>query len=443
MGQNYILDMSRYREFTLDNGLEVVIYDSGEPLFSGKLVVNNGAIDENPGEEGVAHFLEHVIVREARIRGKEKGMPIGTVSNGGTSHHRIEYGVQGFSDQISVFLEAFGTTFTDPEFDRKICEEEGKVILRETAERLYSGKSVDSQIFQIIEGRNEPILLSGTEKEISRITPAALKAYFSRTHISNNMELYLVGNLPEDIEEQITRCFGGLTPGTPIKTKERVIEYLNIPYYSHIASPGLINPTNREESNANLMIAFPIQPENSFDITVIQLMTHLFDIAESESPVYRQIREQWGLTYSGSCNYSAADSIKEDAGLFRIDINPHARYWQKCVKEVFSLIRDLQDLEESQMNEGYLSIFKRNCLASLISSVNSDKDPLNDGMLRLTQLYKKRGFSLSDEAEKIKAITPKDIKRVAQKYFPRDQNKDPNLIIAYDPHKTEIVIARR
>ena len=54
-------EKNRYREFTLDNGLDVALYETDEPIFSGKLVVKSGSNVEEIKGSGVAHFLEHLI----------------------------------------------------------------------------------------------------------------------------------------------------------------------------------------------------------------------------------------------------------------------------------------------------------------------------------------------------------------------------------------------
>ena len=65
-------DDQNYREFTLDNGLFVALQNTPTQTVSGRLRVFQGALHEQPGEEGLAHFLEHTIVNA----GSRKYSPI-------------------------------------------------------------------------------------------------------------------------------------------------------------------------------------------------------------------------------------------------------------------------------------------------------------------------------------------------------------------------------
>ena len=51
-----------YREFKLDNGLLVALQDTPTQTVSGRLRVWHGSLNEQPGEEGIAHFLEHTLL---------------------------------------------------------------------------------------------------------------------------------------------------------------------------------------------------------------------------------------------------------------------------------------------------------------------------------------------------------------------------------------------
>ena len=51
-----------YQEVRLDNGLFVALQKTPTKTVSGALRVWHGALNEQPGEEGIAHFLEHTIM---------------------------------------------------------------------------------------------------------------------------------------------------------------------------------------------------------------------------------------------------------------------------------------------------------------------------------------------------------------------------------------------
>ncbi len=57
-------------QFKLKNGMQVVFYRRpNTPIFSGQLWVRVGGVDENPGNTGIAHFLEHMAFKGTKTIG--------------------------------------------------------------------------------------------------------------------------------------------------------------------------------------------------------------------------------------------------------------------------------------------------------------------------------------------------------------------------------------
>jgi hypothetical protein len=57
-----ILKENQCTEYELDNGLFVVLQRTPTRTVAGKLRVHHGALHEEEGEEGLAHFLEHNLI---------------------------------------------------------------------------------------------------------------------------------------------------------------------------------------------------------------------------------------------------------------------------------------------------------------------------------------------------------------------------------------------
>ena len=57
--------MSKY--FTLDNGMKVLLVESHKsPVVSVQMWVKTGSADEKAGEEGLSHFIEHLVFKGTR-----------------------------------------------------------------------------------------------------------------------------------------------------------------------------------------------------------------------------------------------------------------------------------------------------------------------------------------------------------------------------------------
>src|SRR5690606_16992164 len=63
-------DALSFQREILDNGLQVVVTpSSAAPLVAIYLWLEAGSLDERPGEEGAAHFVEHMIFKGTERRG--------------------------------------------------------------------------------------------------------------------------------------------------------------------------------------------------------------------------------------------------------------------------------------------------------------------------------------------------------------------------------------
>ena len=60
--------MHQYQTTTLPSGLRVIVLHSSSPVIYCGLAVGAGTRHEKPGEEGLAHFCEHISFKGTRHR---------------------------------------------------------------------------------------------------------------------------------------------------------------------------------------------------------------------------------------------------------------------------------------------------------------------------------------------------------------------------------------
>ena len=154
-------DDQNYREFTLDNGLFVALQNTPTQTVSGRLRVFQGALHEQPGEEGLAHFLEHTIVNA----GSRKYSPHEireTMANFGymnafTSQSQTTYPVDMLSEDVETYLDLIADAVTYPRFDKDKVDEERQRILREIADIKSAPDFIDKKALVIeVFGKDSP-----------------------------------------------------------------------------------------------------------------------------------------------------------------------------------------------------------------------------------------------------------------------------------------------
>jgi zinc protease len=211
----------------LDNGLTYYVQHNDKPLNRAELwlVVNAGSVLERDGEQGLAHFLEHMLFNGTRrfpeltlIDTLERmGMEFGPDVNAYTSTDETVYMLQVPIDQADLLQTGFEVledwavyaTLSDEEIDK----ERGVVIEEQRLVDQNAGGRIWNQTW--------PALTAGTvyadrlpigDMDIIRDAPAeAVRAFYQTWYRPDLMAVIAVGDFDADaLEAQIRQRFAAL-----------------------------------------------------------------------------------------------------------------------------------------------------------------------------------------------------------------------------------------
>ena len=125
-----------YKKVVLNNGVRVVL----EKMSSLKSVAigiwsNVGSRDENRGEEGLSHFIEHMMFKGTRRRSATQISneidTLGGEMNAFTTHEATAFYVKVLDQHLSPALDLLSDLFHHSRFASKEIERERQVILEE------------------------------------------------------------------------------------------------------------------------------------------------------------------------------------------------------------------------------------------------------------------------------------------------------------------------
>ena len=190
-----------FYEHVLPNGLRVIAEVNPEAKSTAiGYFVRTGSRDELKGEEGVSHFLEHMIFKGSERRTawdvNREFDEIGAKYNAFTSEEMtVFYGAVLYEfyprllDLLSDILQ--------PALKKEDFENERKVILEEIA--LYHDRP-DAVLFERAQRRYfgshplaKPVL--GTPESISQMQLFQMKDYYNRRYVTGNITLAFAGNI--------------------------------------------------------------------------------------------------------------------------------------------------------------------------------------------------------------------------------------------------------
>lgn len=121
------------RHLTLDNGLQLVgVRRPGSPLAALRLRIDVGSADEAPGEHGLAHVLEHLVVRCSMGGGR---VADGALVEAATGRPHTSYDALVRTGDIATAGDVLGAAFRQLKPDTRHLADELAAIRRERAQR--------------------------------------------------------------------------------------------------------------------------------------------------------------------------------------------------------------------------------------------------------------------------------------------------------------------
>ena len=213
----------------LENGLRYAIYpnDTPEDQLSIRLTVETGSLDETPGIQGIAHYLEHMAFNGSqnvpegemvKILERE-GLAFGPDTNAFTSFEITNYMLDLPNNEADTIEAAFflmGEAADKLTLDETAIDRERGIILSEYRTRVdYEFEAYLASAAFFFPGlRTTSFLPIGTLEDIEGVDAADFRAFYDRYYRPEHALVTVVGSIePEAALAQIERHFGDWEAG--------------------------------------------------------------------------------------------------------------------------------------------------------------------------------------------------------------------------------------
>lgn len=390
-----------YDTFTLPNGLRVI----AEPInhfrsVSVGLWLGAGSMTELPGENGLSHFLEHMLFKGTGKRSAreiaEAMDGIGGQINAFTSKECTCYYVKVMDEHLSVAMDVLCDILLDSKLDEGEMEKERGVILEEISMVEDTPDDIVHELLSEVALAGNPFAqpILGVSEGIAGYRRADLAAYRGTHYRPDNTVLAVAGRY--DAAELRALAETYLSAWQPADAPP-------LPRVTSCFTPGLLRK-NKDIEQIHLCIGFPGIPMGGEDIYPLSIFNNLFGGGMS-SRLFQRIREESGMAYS-VYSYPTAHL---GCGIYTLYAGTSAQH----VETVLGMLRDevrrvLDDgigVEEfhkarEQLKGGYILG---------LESASSHMSSIGRGELLLRRVQ-----SEDEVIEKINAVTPDDVLRVAK-----------------------------
>jgi predicted Zn-dependent peptidase len=384
----------------LKNGFKLLVEKRPSKSVSLLLLVNFGSNNEDKKENGIAHFIEHLVFNgpkglskkelSARIEG------VGGELNGATSNNLTVYYIQVLSKHFDIALKTLNDMLFRPDFTTKDVNFEKNIILSEIG---HSKDTPHSYAFDLLQEElfpNHPYgkTVLGLKSSVKGIDVKDIKRYYHHFYAPNNMMLAAVGNLTEKQLNAIKKTFGA-PKKRPVK-KER---------HSIPANQHRLKVVSRDFKQAHLALALKVMPSTDKDVYAMHVISAILGGGLS-SRLMQEIREKRGLAYVVQANF---DPMKE-YGFFGVYVGTQEKKVEKVKKLIF---KEFSKLKKKKISAKELMQAKQLLEGRAFLKI---EDSLEAGKNLLTlELYGEK--DAQSFMKKVFDVSAADIKRVAKKYL--------------------------
>jgi zinc protease len=407
-------------EITLSNGIPVILQHFDGPVGTFHWWNKVGSTDETAPEAGFAHFLEHMLFKDAGA--KETGQAstgqtarviesLGGEINAYTTFDQTVYHVTCSEQYWEKIIDQFAIMAKPQKFLKQDFEREREVILEE----LRRGEdSPDRQLYQELftltykkHPYGRPVI--GFAKILKAATVQKLEAFYKRHYVSSQMGLVLVGpiNDAKGIRRKkliaiLEKRFGKATIAKKqAPTRVRPTETLVQPNARYLAKHFDIKAPQAA-------VSFRIPDLKHTDVAMLEVLSGVLGMGES-SRLYQKLFYEKALV----TDVSTSVYVPNDPGMFIFSAEPKRTEDLQAVFDAF-----VEEVEAVRRGE-----VTKEEIARIVTNIESEKlysTQTVDGLAgRLGSLKYSLGDLHFDHEylEQIKSATPATLKRIAETYL--------------------------
>lgn len=410
----------KYIKKVLENDMNIIFVPmENTHIVAMGFFVKAGSRNEDDENNGVAHFLEHMMFKGTSHRTPTQLFTeldsVGAIYNAVTTTQHTYYYVYGHMNSTKKILDIVLDIYINPLFNTKEINLERKVILEEMGMihdtplmKLYS--AMHKKIFK---GTSLARDVIGTSETIESIGKRDFNKFRDSLYKPENTVFVIAGNIsPSPLYKMIRQILAPI-PNLPLEPRsyfdEKQIIFQNM---QKQVEPYVYVQKNNYLHQAYVLLSFPMYDLYSYKNNEIDLLSQLLSNGFS-SRLNKALREENGITYVSE----TYPIVYSDCGLFLLQmiLNP-----VELFKGLKIMLRELKKTKNELMTKEELikivNLTKNETVYSLTTPME---------MLRYFGLnfLANREFkpNLDQEFASIKSVSREQIRDVADEIF--DRNK--------------------
>lgn len=405
------------RRTVLDNGLTVLTRElHASPIVTAMIWYRVGSRNEELGQTGKSHFLEHMLFK-GTDRFKKGAIDLLTLKNGGnnnafTSHDFTAYYFNFASDRWEVALDIEADRMVNCVFAPEEFEAEKKVVIEELRMGLDSPwglllQELDATAYKVHPYRN-PVI--GWLQDVERATDAEQQAYYRKHYHPGNATLVLSGDFETDrVLDMVSQRFS------------------SIPRMPETAAAKLVEPPQRGEKRMQvqwrskvprLALAYHVPEIAHPDSYALQVLNLILTEGKTSRLYQRLVEREQSVTF-----VTAEYAESKDPTLFHIRAEARGEHTADEIES--TIYQELDRIVAEGATRKELDRAKHLVQAHFILS----RERSVDQAMLLGQVETLYGLNYIDTyLDQIQSVKPEDVSSVCSRYFAPENRTVAHLV---------------
>ncbi|WP_123054039.1 pitrilysin family protein [Clostridium sp. JN-1] len=393
-----------YNLFKLDNGLSIVLEDIDYVnSVSVGLWVKNGSRNESKDNNGISHFIEHMLFKGTKRRSALKIAEcienVGGQINAFTGKESTCFYAKVLDSHLELALDVIADMLFNSKFDPQDIEREKGVIIEE----INMGEDLPEDVLVDLHSKASwgddsisfPIL--GNAHTVSSFNREQILDYVSSYYVPENSVISISGKFEINSTLKLIKEYFE----NWVSCNEKLTMY---------SKPEILNNYMFKKKNIeqlHMILGIPGVEVGNEDIYTLSILNSIFGGGAS-SILFQKIREERGLCYS---IYSYISSFN-NTGMVSIYNSLNSKYSEDVV---YMIKEEIYKFTQKGISEKKLNIAKEQLKGNYILGLESTSSRMfSNGK---SVLFLNKVNTPKDIISKVNKVSIDDVNRVMEKTF--------------------------
>ncbi len=399
-----------YQETVLDEGLRILTSTMPHTRsVSVRFFIGVGSRYEAEEENGITHFIEHMLFKGTKKRPSARDIAIaiegiGGVFNASTGREITSYWAKVAQDHFPVAVDVLTDMLLNSKLDEGDLEKERAVIIEEINMTLDRPSDWVHLLATALLWPDHPLGRdqAGTKESVAGLTKKMIRGYIQRHYHPGNAVVAIAGNIEhdkavEDTAAQLTGWKENPPASYPPMDQEQTAARVTIEH--------------RPTQQAHLAIALPGISRFDDDRYDLGLLNTILGQGMS-SRLFLEVREKRGLAYSV---YSYVYPT-QDTGLMGVYAGVDAQQIEEAIEAILS---ELEKAKQEPVAEDELQRAKEFTKGRLLLQMEDSFSVAS--WIGQQEILEDRVRTVDEVLEMVDAVSTEDVQRVAQRLFTQEK----------------------